>query len=458
MASADARDCADAQPVVLRVSTVPAEPSWPSPRRAWLIMILLLTAYVLGFIDRQVLNLLAPAIKADLDLTDTQVGLLQGPAFAATYVLFSFPLGWLSDSMNRMRLLAFGAFFWTLATMACGFARNAWQLGIARAGVGAGEAAIVPAAWSILADSFPTEKRATPVSIYLAGPYIGGSLALIFGAVVLGLVPEVTHFGGLELANWQMVFILVAAPGLLLGLVFLVVRDPDRQLASHEKVEKRSFRDFLAFLKSHWKIYAGMWLGMGLYVVLLYGIQAATPTYLVRAHGWEIGEAGYRYGIIVLLAGTTSVLSAPVFHRWILKRTGRDHALTISAGCGILIAPFGFMIPFADENTVLPLLVILSFLVTVPLPLNTTTLQLVTPNFFRGRASAVTVIATNVLGLGLGPTMIGVLTDYVFEDLMLIGHSMAVLFVFFGLTAAACFLIGAKSLADTSPLSTKVPA
>ena len=265
--------------------------------------------------------------------------------------------------------------------MACGLTKNAWQLGIARVGVGAGEAAIVPAAWSLLADSFPQEKRAIPVNIYLAGPYLGQGLALILGALILGGIPLVTHIGNLEFANWQVVFIVIAPRGLLLAVIFLIVKEPKRQLVETENVEKRSVSDFVTYVKSHSRVYTGMWLGLGLYVVLLYGIQSWTTIYLIPVHGWDIADAGIRYGILVIIVGTISVLSAPLFHRWLLNKTGKDHALTISAACALLIVPFGLMLPFANAYTVIPIIAASSFLITVPLPLTTTTLQLITPNF-----------------------------------------------------------------------------
>ena len=421
-------------------------------------MSLLLLAYILSFIDRQVLGLLAPEIKSDMDLTDTEVGLLLGPAFALTYVFFSFPLGWFSDSVNRMRFLALGTVFWTLSTMACGLTRNFWQLAFARGAVGVGEAVLTPAAWSLLADSFPPHKRSLPVSIYLIGPYVGNGLALIFGAIVLGIVPAVLTIGTFTFVAWQSVFIIVALPGLLLAVVLFVVREPKRQLEQAEAEEKPSFLDFFRHLKSRGRIYLGIWMGSGLYVVLLYGLQAWTPTYMMRVHGWDIGDAGYRYGIIVIIFGSLGVLLSPFIHRFILKKTRKDHALTMSAVCGLLVVPFGLSLPFVDRDGVLPVLVALSFLVTIPLPQMTTTLQLVTPNYFRGRASSISVIATNILGLVLGPPLIGALTDYVFGDPGMLGYSMAVSFTFFGLAAAACFYIGAQSLVRTSPLSAHMVA
>ncbi len=407
---------------------------------------LLLLAFILSFIDRQILNLLAEPIKHDLGLTDLQIGFVQGPAFVTTYILISFPLGRLSDTFNRTNLLAMGIGFWTLATMACGMVRDVTHLAIARAGVGVGGAALTPAAWSMLADNFPPEKRAAPVSIFLTGPYLGAGLAMLFGAQVLSAFAEPIQVGDMTLQPWQICFILVSAPGLLLAAIFVLLREPTRILTSDENPEQRSFRDFLAVVRSRWRIYAGLWLGSGFLAVMLYGLQAATATYLIRVHGWDISDAGTRYGVIALIFGSLGVLSGPFIQRMLLRRTGKDHSLTIGMVCAGVLIPAGLLLPVIGEAGVLPLIALLSYTVTIPFALMTTTLQRITPNVFRGRAAAVFVVATNVFGLGFGPPFIGFLTDTVFADTALIGNSMAVLFVVFGTASATCYAIGVRPL------------
>ena len=414
---------------------------------------LLLVAFVLSFVDRQVLNLLVEPIKEDLDLTDIEISFLQGWAFSATYVLLSFPLGRLSDSTNRTNLLAAGIAFWTFATMACGFARDMVQLAIARAGVGVGEATLTPTAWSLLADNFPPHKRAFPVSIFLTGPYVGQGLALLFGAQVLSFFADPVDLLGVTMQPWQMCFILVSTPGLLIVIALLAFREPKRLLTTTEDPSESTFSDFLKVIKRRWRVYTGLWLGWGLLVVMLYGLQSWTPTYLMRVHGWSIGEAGFKWGLLVLFTGSAGVICGPFIHRWLFRRTGRDHALTIGMVCTFLLAPLGLLIPIATDSTVLVIIGLLSFTVTVPFALMTTTLQLITPNLFRGRASGVTVIATNILGLGVGASFVAVLTEKVFADPNMVGESMSVMFVVFGLGSALCYMIGAGPLARTSPLA-----
>ena len=148
-------------------------------RAAWWALILLTATYTFSFIDRQIINLLVDPIRKDLSLSDSQVSFLQGLAFVLPYVILSIPLGRIVDRANRIRVLVIGILVWTISCMTCGSAKNFWQLGVARMGVGAGEASVTPASWSLLADYFPEDKRALPVSIFLMGPYLGAGLSLI---------------------------------------------------------------------------------------------------------------------------------------------------------------------------------------------------------------------------------------------------------------------------------------
>ena len=182
-------------------------------RAAWWALLLLTATYTFSFIDRQIINLLVDPIRTDLSLSDSQVSFLQGLAFVLPYVILSIPMGRIVDRANRIRVLVVGILFWTISCVSCGLAKNFWQLGVARMGVGAGEASVTPASWSLLADYFPEDKRALPVSIFLMGPYLGAGLSLILGAEVVGWASglesiELPLIGAV--APWQLTFMLVA--------------------------------------------------------------------------------------------------------------------------------------------------------------------------------------------------------------------------------------------------------
>ena len=214
------------------MSQVKVSEQWPSARRGWLTTIILLIAFTFSFVDRQVLNLLVDPIRHDLGITDTQISFLQGFAFAVTYVLMSVPLGRMVDKFNRVFITTGGILVWSMTTIACGLSRNYVQLLFARFGVGAGEAALTPAAWSVLADYFRPEKLALPISVYLMGPYLGAGLAMIAGAQVLDWSRDaefvtVPLLG--QMAPWQATFIAVGLPGVLIAGLLLTIVEPARK-------------------------------------------------------------------------------------------------------------------------------------------------------------------------------------------------------------------------------------
>ena len=199
---------------------------------AWYVLIVLVIVYVLNFIDRSIITTLAPYLKEDLGLTDAQLGLLFGTAFALFYALLGVPLARLADSWIRTRTIALGLALWSGMTAVSGFAGNFSQLALARVGVGVGEASASPAAYSLLSDWFPREKRATVLAIYSSGIYIGSGLSLVLGALIVGAwqaaYPGVAPFG---LKGWQVAFIVVGLPGLLLAALVATMREPPRGIA-----------------------------------------------------------------------------------------------------------------------------------------------------------------------------------------------------------------------------------
>ena len=198
---------------------------------AWYALFVLVLVYILNFIDRQILSILAQDIKADLQLEDAQIGFLYGTAFAVFYALFGIPLGRLADSWYRGRLMAIGLALWSSMTALSGFANNLTMLSVARIGVGIGEASASPAAYSMISDYFPKEKRATALSIYSSGLYIGGGLSLPIGGFVLSrwnLAYPSPAEAPLGLAGWQAAFLAVGIPGLLLALWVLTLKEPQR--------------------------------------------------------------------------------------------------------------------------------------------------------------------------------------------------------------------------------------
>lgn len=207
----------------------PETPAREATGYSWYVLTVLVVVYILNFIDRQIVSILAVDIKADLGLTDSDMGFLGGAAFAVFYALFGIPLGRLADNWNRVRLLSIGLALWSLMTALSGFARNQIELTLARMGVGIGEATASPTAYSLISDYFPKRQRATALAIYSSGLYIGGGVSLFIGALIVQAWNIAYPNGGpLNLVGWQAAFLAVGIPGILVALWVSSLREPVR--------------------------------------------------------------------------------------------------------------------------------------------------------------------------------------------------------------------------------------
>ncbi len=425
------------------------EDNWPSAIEGWVVTLLLLVAFTFSFVDRQVLNLLVEPIRLDLQVSDTQISFLQGLAFAVTYILMSVPLGRMVDKYNRVGIMIGGVLIWSATTVACGLSRTYSQLLFARFGVGAGEAALTPAAWSVLADYFRPTKLALPISVYLMGPYLGAGLAMIAGAEVLDWSREVQEVSlpivGV-VAPWQATFIAVGLPGVLIAGLLATIREPKRKGRQGALREVPGWRAVLRYMWQRKKVYAALHLGVPFIVVMLYGLQAWTPTILLRVYGWDLADAGRIYGTLALVTGSAGVLSGPVLSRYLLGRGVLDAPLRVAVlGAGMATLSLATL-PFQSSGEMaLVSIGCASFFVTLPLALITTVMQEVTPNNMRGVVNGMYVVTNNVLGLALGPTLVAASTDYVFQDTMAVAKSLALVAVFVGPIAVYLLNQGRRS-------------
>ena len=288
-----------------------AETPYPNSKYAWYVTTLLLLAYILSFVDRQIMSLLIEPIKADFGLTDFRIGLLMGPAFAFFYVSLGIPIGWLADRKSRRTIVGVGITVWCFMTAACGLSRNFGQLFVARIGVGAGEAVLTPSALSLIADYFPQKQRARAVSLYMTGISLGGGVAYFVGgpliAVLLTMPPFMFPIYG-ELAAWQTAFLIVGLPGLILALLMFTVKEPIRRglLAVKKGAGNSSnelpFKDSMIFLFQRKKAYLSLFFGMS--VVTLVGYTGFWNAALFeRTWDWNIGTIGVTLGLAALIFG-----------------------------------------------------------------------------------------------------------------------------------------------------------
>jgi len=425
---------------------------YPPSAVAWRVTGLLTFAYMLSFVDRQVVNLLVDPIQADLQISDTQISLLQGFAFIITYIIFSIPLGRLADTHSRKFIIAGGVFFWSLATAACGLANSFKQLFVTRAAVGTGEAALTPAAWSMMADYFPPGRRSFPVSIFLMGPYLGAGLSMIAGGAVMGMMADMDVVAVPLLGNfrpWQVTFMLVGFPGVLVAALFLRVREPPRKLVApgggsigaEQLPGKPSTTDVLAVLREKAAVYTALLVAIPLLVVVLYGLQAWVPSYLVRGFDMSVQDAGLIYGLVALFSGSAGVLSGPVVGRWMDTRGIDDFPLRLGLWSCLGVCPALLVVALSKSVALaLAAVVVASILVTLPLAIAASTLQTITPGNMRGVIAGMYVVMTSGVGMGLGPTLIALCTDYIVRDRTLVGWSLAIVGLSVASISAILFL------------------
>lgn len=395
--------------------------SYPRPAYAWYVVGVLTLAYVFSFIDRQILNLLVGPIRRDLDISDTQMSLLMGLSFAVFYTLFGIPLGRLADSRSRRAIIGVSMVLWSVMTAGCGLARHYWHLFVCRVGVGIGEAGLSPAAYSLISDYFRPERRSTALSVYSIGIYIGSGLALILGGVVVQFASErgdwvLPWLGALR--PWQLVFIIVGLPGILAALLLATVREPARQEVGPDgSGQAVPLREAWAYFRDNRATFLCQNLGMSFIALVGYGAGAWIPTLFVRKFQWTPGEVGIIFGLIVGICGTLGVVAGGRLADGMRQRGRADANLRVALIGVLAWMPFGLLYPLAsDPAGMLALIVPAVFFGSVPFGVGPACIQQMVPNRLRGQASAVYLFVVNLIGLGLGPTAVALVTDRVFHD------------------------------------------
>jgi predicted MFS family arabinose efflux permease len=370
-----------------------------SPSRAYAnwVLFLLLLAYVLNFVDRQVLAIVGLEVKAEMALSDTQLGLLLGPYFALSFTLAGFVIARVADVASRRNVLALGLIAWSLLTAACGAARSFAQLATLRFAVAVGEAAGTPPSHSIISDYFPPQRRATALAVYGLGIYVGTGFGFAGGGLLL------------EWFDWRTAFVVAGLAGLPVALaIVLTVREPVRGGGAPAAAPpiSRVLPEVFATRAFRWLMAAAACQAFLGYAVLSWG-----ATYLRRVFEMTPGEAGVWFGGIAALAGGVGSLSGGVLADRLARRDARWYAWLSAL---VSLAAFPFAAAFAlAESRAAALAAFAPFYFVNNLYLGSlwTLVQgLVAPGL-RATASATQLAITNIVGYGIGPALVGFAND-----------------------------------------------
>ena len=401
----------------------------PKTRYAWYVVIILLFAQMFSFLDRMIMGLLVGPIRASFDISDTQFSLLAGLAFSLFYAAMGLPLARIADRGNRRNLIAIGITLWSAMTALCGLAKGYWSLFAARVGVGVGEATLGPAAYSMIADYFPKTALGRALSVYMLGVTLGSGAAYMVGGAVVGYVDQMDALvlpllGAVE--GWQLTFFIVGLPGLVIALlVALTVREPDRQGLSTVE-EDLPFAQVLAYVRERKRAYAGHIFGISIFIMVVYALNLWGPSYFIRLFDYSRAEAGWVFGLIMILAGSAGLMVAGAAADRLMARGISDAYLRVILFSMIAMTPCAIALGFIKTETVAVLVMCLAiFFSAFQGGLSAGALQLMTPNRMRGQVTAIYLLTANLIGLGLGPTVIALATDYVFSDDAALGRSIA---------------------------------
>ena len=372
-----------------------AAPALPA-RSSRLVLLFLLIAYIFNFLDRQILGILAQPIKADLHLTDTQFGAVGGLAFALLYAALGVPLAYLADRTSRSAVIAGAVAVWSGFTALCGTAAGFGQLFLFRLGVGVGEAGGVAPSYALIADYFPPERRARALAIFSLGVPIGLASGVLLGAYIAAAI------------NWRAAFWIMGAAGLILAPAMLfVVRDRPRPPSALDRAPVGEVFAIVARKPAFWLLA----FSASCSSLCGYGLALWTPSVLMRSFGLDLVHTGQFLGSVLLLGGVAGVYGGG----WLADRLGtgdRGWYARLPAIAWLLTAPafaFGLMAP--NLFIAWPLLLAANALNILWLGPVTTAVQHLVARRMRATASASFLLINNLIGLGVGPLLIGRLSD-----------------------------------------------
>jgi MFS family permease len=436
-------------------STAAAAPAYPRSAYSWYVVAILMLIYVNSFLDRQILGLLVDPIRATLSISESQMGFLMGPAFGVFYIIAGVPLGRLADLISRRWLIFIGQLFWSVMSVGCGLVRTFGQFLGLRVGLGVGEASLSPAAYSMITDLFPPHQLARALSVYAAGIYIGGGAARFAGGLVVKFAEDVGSWTvpllGREVHAWQIVFFFIAAPTIPLSILLLTIKEPRRRgvrmvrNAAGKQVEAAvPMREVLGYIWQNRRTMFCHSLGFAMLAFSGYGVAGWMPSHLIRNLGMNATEVGIALGFVGMTVGVCGVFLGGMLADRLFSRGVQNARMMVGFLSSVVWFLPGLLYPLMNTPTLAITLYGAAILVSsMSSGVGPAAVQEIMPNKMRGQASALYLFVVNLFGLGFGPYILALFTQYVFKadsavrwSLLVVpagAHVLAALLLFFGL-------------------------
>jgi MFS family permease len=433
------------------VSEEAASAPFPRAAVAWTAVGILVVLSILAFLDRQIVSLMVPAIKADFGVSDSRMGLLQGAAFSLVYAVAALPFGYAVDRYSRRVTLFIGVFCWALAATGCGLAFSFNTLLAARLGVGLGEAALNPVVASMLSDLFPKRRLATAFAVVSLGSSLGTQGALIIGGAVLywagdGMTVPVLGF----LAPWKVAFIVTGLPGLLLAFTIFLIPEPKRRVSAAAATSQPGWSDVLPFLRKNSGLLACYIGGFSSLAIAASAMMMWAPTALQRIYGMKASTAGVVLGVFSLSCAMVGTLAAGATVDRLIARGMRDAHVVFYSMAAVVVGVAGVASVFAPAPWIYLLLLAPVKLISNFSGVAASGLQLVTPAKLRGRVTAIYGMFSVTLGATVAPSAVAFFTDVVFRDESKVHWSIATTMASFALLALVLLLLARRPLRRAS--------
>ena len=424
--------------------------AYPSPRYAWWVAGVLAVAYMVGYIDRQALSLMTDMVKADLGVSDSYMGWLNG-SFGLFYAVAGMPIAYLADNKSRRAIITTGIFCWTLACAACGLAQTYWQLFAARIGVGVGESTLLPCTHSLLGDYFPPAKLPRALSVFQVGGLAGSGLAFFVVGTVLSIVEgaeplELPVFGPLR--PWQETFLYVALPGFAMMALMLTVKEPLRRMMRGGQSGGATTREVLGFYKANWVTLTCHHLGFASMSIVAFGVIGWMAPFFGRTYGVAPSTFGQVYGLYQIFFGSLGIMSVAFLAEYLARKGKRDANILAAVYTSAAVIPICILTPTMPTATWAWIsLIPNTLLVGSVFGLAHGALPVITPPNMRARVGAFYTFFYTVVGTLLGFGFTGMLTDYLFTSPEDLRYSIMVMAGFFGPIGLGLLLLARKPYA-----------